>query len=75
MGNNNIGIGFCALFNNTSGLRNNAQGYQALFCNTTGVDNTALPLHLAFNHFGADVEAFRTAQTRIGLLHFGHQLG
>ena len=39
--NQNTGIGFNALQNNTTGHRNVANGYQALYSNTTGIENTA----------------------------------
>jgi hypothetical protein len=40
-GTNNAGIGFRALFKDTSGGDNTATGAQALFSNTTGTHNTA----------------------------------
>jgi len=39
--NRNVGIGYQALQNNTTGYRNTANGYQALLNNTTGFNNTA----------------------------------
>lgn len=39
--NENVGLGFQALKNSTSGLRNTAIGFEALYSNTTGKNNTA----------------------------------
>ncbi len=39
--NSSTGIGYQALFSNTTGPRNTATGYQSLFSNTTGINNTA----------------------------------
>jgi hypothetical protein len=39
--NQNIALGYNALFSNTTGSSNTANGYQALYNNTTGSSNTA----------------------------------
>jgi len=39
--NRNIGIGYQALYSNTTGFYNSANGFKALFSNTTGNNNTA----------------------------------
>ncbi|MBN4085276.1 hypothetical protein JYT89_02935 [Flavobacteriaceae bacterium AH-315-B10] len=39
--NKNVGIGFKALYNNTTGFDNTANGFGALYSNTTGSGNTA----------------------------------
>jgi hypothetical protein len=39
--NLNVGVGYQALRENTTGSRNTAHGFSALFSNTTGVGNTA----------------------------------
>jgi trimeric autotransporter adhesin len=39
--NQNVGVGYQALRENTTGGRNTANGHAALYSNTTGVANTA----------------------------------
>lgn len=39
--NRNVGIGFQALFSNTTGFRNTVNGFESLYFNTTGSYNTA----------------------------------
>lgn len=40
--NQNVGMGYQALYSNTSGVLNVAIGYQSLYSNTTGTTNSAL---------------------------------
>lgn len=47
-----IGIGYKALFSNTSGQNNKAFGYQALYSNTTGYSNTAIGDAALFSNNG-----------------------
>src|SRR5439155_2260568 len=49
-GEGNTGLGFQALFNNTSGQYNTASGTQALFNNTTGGQNTAAGLNALYSN-------------------------
>jgi hypothetical protein len=39
--NQNVGVGYQALYSNTTGSSNTANGYAALYSNTTGILNTA----------------------------------
>ena len=51
--NFNVGVGYQALYSNTTGFRNTAIGYQALFYDTTGFNNTAIGYQaLRFNETG-----------------------
>ncbi len=43
-------MGYGALFNNTTGLYNNAMGFQALNKNTTGSNNTAVGIDALYNN-------------------------
>ena len=64
-GDQNVGVGYLALFNNTDGFLNTATGANALFSNTTGSGNTADGRRaLLFNETGS----FNTA---IGLFALG----
>ncbi|MCL5114057.1 MAG: hypothetical protein M1372_02725, partial [Patescibacteria group bacterium] len=49
-----VGIGYQALFSNTTGTGNTAVGYTALFANSTGINNTAV---------GADALLFNTGSS------------
>ena len=57
-GNNDIGIGFVALQNNTTGENNTATGTYSLLNNTTGNDNTAAGINsLSNNSSGSNLTA------------------
>ena len=53
--NENVGVGFNALYFNTSGAKNSAVGFQALFRTTTGSQNEANGYHSLYsNTVGSD---------------------
>ena len=49
--NNNVGIGYQALYSNTVGLSNIANGYQALYSNNAGGFNIANGYQALYNNF------------------------
>ena len=48
--NKNVGVGYEALYSNTSGSNNIANGYQALYSNTSGNNNTAIGLQALYSN-------------------------
>jgi hypothetical protein len=53
--NFNTGLGFRALFSDTTGTQNTATGVQALFSNTTGNFNTAVGLNALYHNVGGSL--------------------
>ena len=50
--NNNVGIGYQALFSNTTGSGNIANGFQALYSNGIGSTNTAIGYQAGYSNTG-----------------------
>ncbi len=48
--NQNVGVGYQALFSNITGSQNTAHGYKALYSNTTGAANTANGLYALYSN-------------------------
>ena len=48
--NENVGVGFQALYSNTTGQYNTANGFEALFSNTTAFGNTANGFHALYTN-------------------------
>ncbi|WP_347921765.1 tail fiber domain-containing protein [Pontimicrobium sp. SW4] len=48
--NRNVGIGYQALYSNTTGAVNTANGFHALYSNTTGSSNTANGFHALYSN-------------------------
>ncbi|MEE9349594.1 MAG: tail fiber domain-containing protein [Flavobacteriaceae bacterium] len=66
--NQNVGIGYQALYNNTTGLWNTANGYKVLFYNTTGYSNSAI----GYKSLYENTTGYRNTALGVGALFQNH---
>ena len=48
--NRNVGVGYQALYSNTTGIQNSAFGVNALYSNTTGIENSAFGVNALYSN-------------------------